>query len=82
MRIVWDEPKRLANIEKHGLDFAELSVEFFEAATIYPAKAGRLMALAALNGRPVIAVVFLPLGTEGISIISMRTASLKERKLV
>jgi len=28
MKIVWDEPKRLANIEKHGLDFAALDDEF------------------------------------------------------
>jgi uncharacterized DUF497 family protein len=24
MNIAWDEPKRLANLEKHGLDFADL----------------------------------------------------------
>jgi uncharacterized DUF497 family protein len=30
VKITWDEPKRQRNIEKHGLDFAELTVEFFE----------------------------------------------------
>jgi uncharacterized DUF497 family protein len=25
MKILWDEPKRLANIKKHGLDFADLN---------------------------------------------------------
>ncbi len=40
MIIVWDEPKRLANIDKHGLDFADLSLEFFERALIRPAKRG------------------------------------------
>ncbi len=80
MRIVWDEPKRLANLEKHGLDFADLSVPFFEGATIYPARAGRLMAVGDLNGRIVLAVIFLPLGTEGISVISMRPASSEERR--
>ena len=25
MKIVWDEPKRLANLDKHGLDFADLN---------------------------------------------------------
>jgi uncharacterized DUF497 family protein len=25
MRIVWDEPKRQANLEKHGFDFADVS---------------------------------------------------------
>ena len=24
MKIIWDEPKRQANIEKHGLDFADV----------------------------------------------------------
>lgn len=28
MKLVWDEPKRIANIEKHGLDFADLTFEF------------------------------------------------------
>ncbi|TJV12455.1 MAG: hypothetical protein E5Y16_35025, partial [Mesorhizobium sp.] len=44
MKIVWDEPKRLANIEKHRLDFAALDEEFFLTSTIRAAKAGRLMA--------------------------------------
>jgi uncharacterized DUF497 family protein len=38
MKIVWDEPKRLANIEKHGLDFAVLVDEFFLGSTIRTAK--------------------------------------------
>jgi uncharacterized DUF497 family protein len=29
MQIVWDEPKRLANLDKHGLDFADLNETFF-----------------------------------------------------
>jgi uncharacterized DUF497 family protein len=28
MMIVWDEPKRQANVEKHGLDFADLTLDF------------------------------------------------------
>jgi uncharacterized protein (DUF4415 family) len=28
MKIVWDEPKRLANLDKHGLDFADLNEAF------------------------------------------------------
>jgi len=42
MKIVWDEPKRQSNITKHGLDFAELSLEFFLSALHVPAKDGRL----------------------------------------
>jgi len=38
MEIVWDEPKRLANIARHGMDFADLDEAFFEAAVIVPAK--------------------------------------------
>ncbi|MGU3492520.1 hypothetical protein ACLBXM_00635 [Xanthobacteraceae bacterium A53D] len=40
MQIIWDEPKRNANREKHGFDFAALTEHFFAAATILPAKAG------------------------------------------
>jgi hypothetical protein len=29
MKIVWDEPKRLTNLAKHGLDFADLDTDFF-----------------------------------------------------
>jgi uncharacterized DUF497 family protein len=41
MKIIWDEPKREANLAKHGMDFAALTVEFFETSTIYPAKGSR-----------------------------------------
>jgi uncharacterized DUF497 family protein len=80
MKIVWDEPKRLANIEKHGLDFAALDEEFFLASTIRAAKAGRFMAIGRMVGG-VVAVVFARLGSEGISIISMRPANQTERRL-
>ncbi|WP_295049215.1 hypothetical protein [uncultured Paracoccus sp.] len=42
--IVWDEPKRLTNLAKHGLDFAELDETFFLAAMVVPARNGRHMA--------------------------------------
>lgn len=38
MQVVWDEPKRIQNMAKRGLDFAALAREFFEAATVYPRK--------------------------------------------
>lgn len=82
MQIAWDEPKRAANLDKHGMDFTALTVEFFESAAIYPAKAGRLIALGRLNGRTVVAVIFAPLGSEAVSVISMRRASPKERRLL
>ena len=79
MLIIYDEPKRLANIEKHGFDFADLDVAFFEAARVLPAKGGRFMAIGDFEGE-IITVVFRPLGTEALSVVSMRPASRKERR--
>ena len=79
MKIVWDEIKRLKNLETHGYDFAGLQSDFFMGAMIVPAKLDRLMAIGVLqNG--VVAVVFVRLGREGVSLVSMRPASRKERK--
>lgn len=79
MMITWDEPKRLSNLDKHGLDFSDLTFDFFEGALVRAAKDGRYMAIGYLDGQLVIAVVFSPLGTEALSIISMRPANPKER---
>lgn len=79
MRIVWDEPKRLANIDKHGLDFADLNEAFFADALFVPSKAGRWKGIGA-SLRGVICVVFAQLGREGVSVISMRPASVQERR--
>jgi uncharacterized DUF497 family protein len=81
MSIVWDEPKRLPNLAKHGLDFADLDVEFFERSFVATANRRRLIAVGRLNDGA-ITVVFVTLGTEGISVISMRPASRKERRLI
>lgn len=81
MEIVPDPPKRLANLDKHGLDMASLTLEFFEAAVVVPAKRDRWLAIGMFAGRPV-AVVFRPLGSQAIAPISMRPASSKERKLL
>lgn len=80
MKIVWDEPKRLTNLENRGLDFANLDMEFFAGAIVVPAKKGRFKAVGEFNGET-LAVIFTPLGTEAISIVSMRHASRKEREL-
>ena len=79
--IVWDEPKRQINLARHGLDFADLDEWFFLDAIIVPAKGSRYMAIGRLYDGTV-AVVFAVLGTEGVSIISMRPASRKERSLL
>jgi hypothetical protein len=81
LRLVWDPPKRLANLDKHKLDFEDLAIGFFAQAVYRPAKRGRLQAIGYLNGRPV-AVIFAMLGTEAISIISLRPAKPPERKLL
>jgi uncharacterized DUF497 family protein len=80
VKIVWDEPKRFANLEKHGLDFADLDEAFFENALASGNKPKRWRAIG-VNAGGVIVVVFVRLGREGISIISMRPASKNERDL-
>ena len=80
MVIVWDKPKRIAKIAKHGIDFAEIGEDFFLSAIFRPVRQKRFAAIGRFDG--VIAVIFVALGTEGISIISARPASKKERKLL
>ena len=55
--------------------------EFFTKAKIQDAKKDRFLALGMIGGRAY-AVVFQVLGTEAISIISLRRASRKERRLL
>lgn len=81
MKITWDEHKRLANLDKHGLDFADLDFEFFLVSTIRAAKANRLMAIGRLDDQT-LTVIFARLGIEGLSIISMRPARRTERMLL
>ncbi len=79
--IVWDEPKRQRNLAKHGLDFADLDEWFFLEAMTVPARQNRLVAIGRLADGT-IAVVFALLGSEAVSVISMRPASRKERSLL
>lgn len=81
MRIVWDEPKRQQNLIKHGLDFAAVTLTFFETAMIRPARHDRHLAIGRLDTGQIVAVVFRPLGREALSIVSMRRASKAERSL-
>ena len=78
MKILWDEPKRLANLDKHGLDFIDLDEAFFENSLVVGAKKHRLMAIGR-SKRGVIVVVFVTMGEEAVSVISMRPASPRER---
>jgi uncharacterized DUF497 family protein len=61
------------------LDFADLDIEFFLSAYVEPAKQGRFLAIGSLSGQMVIAVVVRPLGSEALSIVSMRRANRAER---
>jgi len=85
MKIVWDEPKRQANLLTHGFDLADAELLDWDDMVIAPGHAGR-------DGRPrfraigplddeLVTVIFSCLGTEAISVISMRPASNAERKL-
>lgn len=81
MKITFDLPKREKTLAERGLDMASLTIQFFEAATIFEARDDRLMAIGQFEGM-VITVIFRFLGAEAISIISMRRASRKERTLL
>ncbi len=78
MKITYDEPKRQANIAKHGFDFADLTLDFFISATVVPAKDGRYAAIGTLADGTV-TPIFATLAPEAIAVSSMRRASKKER---
>ena len=78
MRIEWDEPKRLANLDKHGMDFVDLEPSFFDSVSALESRLGRFVATGFFKGSAIV-VVYRPLGTEAVSVISMRKASKRER---
>jgi uncharacterized DUF497 family protein len=80
MKILWDEPKREANLAKHGLDFADLNEFFFDNALVLPSYNKRWRGIGKTI-RGVVAVVFVTMGKEAVSVISMRPANRSERKL-
>lgn len=80
MEIVWDPPKRETNIRNHRIDFVDVKAGFDFAAALTVASYGGRFASIGMLGDDLVTVVFLPLGTEGISIISARPASRKERR--
>ena len=88
--MVWDESKRTRNLlpepDGQGLDFADARDRFeWESAVILPTHGSRtgsprLKAIGFLDDA-LVALVFMQLGTEAISAISLRPASRKERKI-
>ena len=82
MKIIWDEPKRLANLDKHGFDFADIGELDWANAIVEDSRLDasgrrRLKAIGYFRDGTA-AVIFALLGTEAISIISFRPASDKE----
>ena len=84
MKIVFDEPKRQANLAKHGDDFAAFERCFdresaMEAPT-RPSETGRprFNLIGHWNDDRILAVVS-PLVSEALSLVSLRAASPKER---
>ncbi len=82
MVITWDNAKRLANILKHRLDFADLDEDFFSKAVIVRARPPRFTAIGRFRDAMAVVAIFAPLGAEAISVISMRPANKKERSLL
>ncbi len=78
----WDENKRLANIEKHGIDFEDAIGVWEDDVVEVPSRSqrgeNRLVAFGVLEGR-IIAVVYTDRGGAR-RIISARRASRSERE--
>ena len=71
-----DEPKRLSNLRKHGLDMADFEEGFdFDGAKQFPA-------YASLTGRPRFGLIGWFNGVAVVvAIVSLRTASQQDRGL-
>jgi hypothetical protein len=86
VNIVWDEPKRVANLDKHGLDFSEFESGFsfdrFVALPARPSRTGRarFQLVGMLYGRTVVVAIVSPLGSEALSLVSLRLAGPRERR--
>ena len=84
MRFVWDEPKWLRNLARHGLDFRDPERCDRAVARVTPSYRGgcgerRVLATLPL-GDDLVSIAFAPLGAEALSVISMRRASRAERR--
>lgn len=84
MRYQWDEAKRLANLKKHGLDFADAADVFAGPVAVYQdARDGygeqRLIGIGLLS-RLVVLIVHVE-SDQAIRIISMRKATRDETNL-
>jgi len=85
MKYEWDESKRLANIEKHGLDFID-AWKVYEAQSrldVVSYKSGeeRTVSTAYVNEDLLILTLVHVPRDDAVRCISFRRASLKERSL-
>lgn len=83
-KLVWDEPKRLANLQKHGLDFADagevLDSRFRMDTPVIRGNESRVLSVSyALGFLAVLTVVHTERGAT-TRVISFRRASQLERE--
>lgn len=85
MRIIIDPPKRAANLSRHKIDLKDFEDGFdVDTAVVLPTKPSRtgrrrLKLIGEMVGHGVVVVIVSPLGSEAMSVISIRPASKKER---
>ncbi|WP_348649407.1 BrnT family toxin [Methylobacterium aquaticum] len=84
---MWGEPKRQANLKKHGFDLAAFeeafSFERFLTLDAEPSKTGRVRfkLIGSWYDDVVVVAIVSPLGSEAIDIVSVRPANKSERAL-
>ncbi len=82
MNFEWDERKRRANIEKHGLDFYDVGAVFdsphVDVPSAYGGKENRYLAIGLLEGR-IVTVVYTN-RSEAVRVISFRRARDEEKQ--
>lgn len=85
MKFFVAQPKRSANIAKHGYDQADFEAAFsfdrYLARRAKPSVTGRerFLLVGTWFGDDVVTVILSPLGTEACDVVSVRDASDKER---
>lgn len=85
MAFVWDEGKRAANLQKHGLDFVDASLVYDNPGKLTFSSARKDedrsldIAMVEVAGR-VLTLIYVERGAD-IRVISFRTASRRERKI-
>ncbi|KMO10542.1 BrnT family toxin [Methylobacterium indicum] len=85
MTFVWDEPKRQANLTKHGFDLADFEDAFsFERfLTIDAAQSetgrARFKLIGTWYGEDVVVAIVSPFGSEATAVVSVRRANKTER---